>query len=260
MIKQEDRPNKLVFEGEVSQLNLKETIEKILNEGYGYLPPAFYLDNNDLEELREIQESYAQIQTNNLNKGGRNRAYHRFTLSEKKLTGSTSSYAQTKEYNETDGGKKRDFPDINEAILNMNLFRKLLTLDIRICAETNLVDFKNNVSIGIHQIRYFATAEQPAYSTPAWLHRDDETVVFIHFLDQSSSVIGGTNYIARSNDEFIKVLHLTEPLETIILSKQHLHSISPIGVKPGSKDAYRDVLIITFESDNDFEKRLANCF
>ena len=59
-------------------------------------------------------------------------------------------------------------------------------------------------------------------------------------------------------DEITKVLHLTEPLETLILSKKHLHSLSPIGVRSGKKDAYRDVLIVTFESHKDFEERLAS--
>jgi hypothetical protein len=258
MIKQDDSPNRFIFEGEV--LDLKDKIEKILVEGYGHIPSEFYLNNDDLKELHKIQESYVKIQINGLNKGGRNRAYHRFTFSEDKLINSTSSYAQSAEYNEADGGKKRNFPEIDETILNTKLLRKLLMLNIKICEETKLVEFKNMVSIGIHQIRYFATDERPAYSTPAWLHRDDETVVFVHFLGQSSSAIGGTNYIAKSPEEIIQVLHLTEPLETLVLSKKHLHSLSPIGVKSGKKDAYRDVLIVTFESDKDFKERLENCF
>lgn len=259
MINQESLSS-LTFQNEVFNLNIKNTVEKLLTKGYGHLQPDFYLTDNYSEELREIQDSYMKIQGDCFNKGGRNRAYHCLTLKEGKFFNSTSSYAQSAEYNMMDGGKKRNFPEINERLLNTNLFRKLLMLDVKICKETELIEFKDTVSIGIHQIRYFATAEQPAYSTPVWLHRDDETIVFIHFFGQNSSAIGGTNYIAKSSDEIIKVLHLTEPLETLILSKKYMHSLSPIGVKPGEKEAYRDVLILTFESDKDFQDRLKSCY
>jgi hypothetical protein len=238
----------------------KEKIKKVSNylveNGYCYIEPSFYLKKGDLNDLLKLQGSFSKTVKNDTDKGGRSRAYKRFVLSENKLLDATGSYVQTKEYNKVDGGKKRNFGGISEKIIGSQFLRKLLSINISICHETGLISFKDSVSIGVHQIRYEATSELPAYSTPSGLHKDNENVVFIHFVKQSPNRVGGVNYIAKDESEIIEVIDLIEPAETIVLSKKHFHAVSPLGVQKGKKRAFRDVLIVTFEPNCVFEQRL----
>ena len=235
---------------------IKKVSDVLIEKGYCYIDSNFYFKEKDLKDLVKLQGSFSKTLKNNKDKGGRARAYKRFILCENKLLDVTGTYIQSKEYNKTDGGKKRNFADINSKTLSTSFFKKMLSINTSICYETGLISFKDNVSIGVHQIRYLATDKGPAYSTPSGLHKDDEDVVFIHFINQSPNRIGGVNYIAKDEDEIIEVIDLVEPIETIVLSKKHFHAVSPIGVQKGKKKAFRDVLIITFESNSNFETRL----
>lgn len=235
---------------------IKTVSDALVENGYCHIDSGFYFAQEDLEDMNRLQDSFSKILKDNKEKGGRSRAYKRFVLCENKLSDETGSYVQTKEYNRMDGGKKRNFADINDQTINTPFFKKLLAINTSICYETGLISFKDKVSIGVHLIRYVATVGNPAYSTPSGLHKDNENVVFIHFVNQSPSRVGGVNYIAKDEDDIIDVIDLGEPVETIVLSKKHFHAVSPIGVHKGEKKAFRDVLIITFESDFDFELRL----
>jgi hypothetical protein len=241
---------------EVVGSQVKMISDTLVAQGYCYIDPNFYFDENNVNDLEALQVNYAETLNKKKDKGGRSRAYKRFVLWENSLTDVTGSYIQSKEYNKTDGGKKRDFMDISGDIITMPLFKKLLSINTSICSETGLINFKDKVSIGVHLIRYHATDKCPAYATPSGLHKDNENVVFIHMIKQSPDRVGGVNYIARDEDEIIEVIDLVDPAETLVLSKKYFHAVSPIGVRKGKKEAFRDVLIMTFESDFDFELRL----
>jgi hypothetical protein len=246
----------LIEKTNVRHHKIKRISNMLVQNGYCYINSEFYFKSEDLTDLNLLKKSFFKISESNKDNGGRSRAYKRFVLNGNEFIDKTGSYIQTKEYNKMDGGKKRNFTDINKHIVSTAFFKKLLAINTSICHETGLINFKNKVSIGVHQIRYIATSSNPAYSTPSGLHKDNENVVFIHFVNQSSSRLGGVNYIAKNDDEIIDVIDLGKPVETIILSKKHFHAVSPIGVQKGKKKAFRDVLIITFESDYDFETRL----
>lgn len=99
-------------------------------------------------------------------------------------------------------------------------------------------------------------SENPSYGSPLWLHRDDENLVFIHLFNLSANANGGDNLIAYEPKKIDKLIRLINPLDTLLVTKKHLHSVTPIG---SSDDviAYRDILLITFDNEINLKNRIS---
>jgi len=117
------------------------------------------------------------------------------------------------------------------------------------------VDFNKKINIGIHQVRYFGSSSSPSYASPLWLHRDDENLVFIHLVNLSSNCIGGNNLISYEPNKIEEMVYLKHPLDTLLVTKDHLHAVTPIGSNDNKK-AYRDILLITFDNELDITNRI----
>lgn len=179
------------------------------------------------------------------------RSYQRFILSVKDNNlriDKENSYQQTYDANDLDGGKVRIFPDIPKELINSNFIYEVLNKDIKIIKENfpHLLD-QNEIHIGVHPIRYKATSETPSYSSPIWLHKDDEPLVFLHFISKSENIIGGESILARNGRSIDKVLSLDKFMETIILTRNFFHAVTPIGSKNHNDSSYRDILLVTIE-------------
>ncbi|KAE9547475.1 hypothetical protein FO519_009314 [Halicephalobus sp. NKZ332] len=123
--------------------------------------------------------------------------------------------------------------------------REILKKDIEIARESGIVTFDDGLEMGLHQIRYTAKEGEPAYSSPLWLHRDDEPLVFVHLFNLTENSLGGDNLIASDHKTITNLIRLTSPLETLLLTKKPYHAVTPLG-SGDENPAYRDILLVTF--------------
>ncbi|PHV11199.1 2OG-Fe dioxygenase family protein [Chitinimonas sp. BJB300] len=227
--------------------------DALMRDGYSTVSAQIYNVNvnfNQFEKLTNAQLDYYRLSADP-HGGGRYRAFSRYRLtpgSTIPILDETNEYVQSPEYNYDDGGLVRRFAPLSLDFRNNPLIQHLISRDLEIARATQLVDWSQNVLIGLHQIRYHAKPDAPSISSPIWLHRDDEPVVFIHLFNLSASALGGDNLISTGNRNISRVIRLTSPLESVVLGKKVLHAVTPVGTN-SSTGAYRDILLITFSNE-----------
>jgi hypothetical protein len=227
-----------------------QILQALKKEGYAYVPASFYNPYPSAIYLNQIQNSYKYLSKDTNSAGNRYRAYSRFnwcTKNQMLVTATNNNYSQSIEYNLTDGGKIRKFDAISESFLNNPIIKYLLGKNLEIAKSDASIQFREDLVVGLHQIRYHAEINTPSYSSPTWLHRDDEPLVFVHLMNLTGNLLGGDNILATSASEIRKVLRLNEPLETIALHKKELHAVTPMG-STDERPAFRDVLLVTFHN------------
>lgn len=159
-----------------------------------------------------------------------------------------NAYMQSSAYNCDDGDVVRHFAAVSPAFLNNPLLQHMLQCDLALTRKTELVDWSRPVTLGLHQVRYWAKPDEPSISSPIWLHRDDEPVVFIHLFNLSAGVLGGDNLISSGGRKVDRVLRLTNPLDTLVVGQKVLHAVTPIGTE-APNGAIRDILLVTFANE-----------
>ncbi len=160
------------------------------------------------------------------------------------------SYSQTYKANNIDGGKVRHFEPMPDALVESAAFQRLVVGFVEKMLE--LFELKLDVAkIGVHAVRYETVGGQPSFSSPIWLHKDDEPVVFVTVIDETEGMIGGDSIIAQSIKSIERVTHLA-PFEGVLLTKSCLHAVTPMEAPSGCKIAHRDILLVTLEEPDDF--------
>lgn len=222
--------------------------EKLKNEGWCFIPGYHYdADTEHLNDLREQYEHHLVLDPYSL--GNRYRAYAQCRFDETGILefGQFHPYQQTKAYNPDTGGVVREYPLIRQAVLSNPLFNHLIKQDIQFVKEYGCIDHPSLLSIGVHLFRYKATYNQPAYSSPIWLHRDDEDVVFVHLINRSENLLGGDNIIAPDNKSIEIVFRLNHALDTFVVNHNKYHAITPIGHSTVDGFSFRDIILVTFQ-------------
>lgn len=225
----------------------KEVVNHLTHKGYVFIKPGFYFSKLPPQQLMSIQKDYDFLKRDS-SPGSRYRAYSRYQWDpEKKLLtlDSNNDYFQSKEYNSADGDKIRRFEPISKNYLNNAIIKKLLNKNFHIAKNTGIFDTNKNIEVGLHQIRYYATPQEPAFSSPMWLHKDDEPVVFLHLFQLSQNATGGDNIIASTGKAADHVCKLQKPLETLVVNHKAYHAVTPIATTD-RYPAYRDILLVTF--------------
>ena len=182
----------------------------------------------------------------------RKRAYLKLDLDVAKGTIEASadqSYSQTYKANNIDGGKVRHFEPMPDALVGSVVFQRLVLGFIE--KMLSVFELKLDVAkIGVHAVRYETVGGQPSFSSPVWLHKDDEPVVFVTVIDETEGMVGGDSIIAQSIKSIERVTHLA-PFEGVLLTKSCLHAVTPMEAPSGCKRAHRDILLVTLEEPDD---------
>lgn len=208
---------------------------------------CYQANNNDLQDLRDgflsnlILDPYSN--------GNRYRAYAQcqYRTPDDLNFGFFHAYQQTEAYNPDTGGIVREYPLIKNEILANPLFRKILMDDIHFVHQYESIGHPSDLSIGVHLFRYKATNASPAYSSPIWLHRDDEDVVFVHLVNRSEKLLGGDNVIAVDSKSIETIFRLENPLDTFVVNHKKLHAITPIWHSDPNGFSFRDIILVTFQ-------------
>ncbi|MDU9037063.1 2OG-Fe dioxygenase family protein [Pseudomonas corrugata] len=159
--------------------------------------------------------------------------------------GKFKPYMQPLKFNPITGGLVREYSEIHSNLLNNGIFLALINEDIQYASTNSSIDLSKTL-IGIHLMRYAAKLESPAYSSPPWLHKDKEEMVFIHHINTDDRMIGGDSILAKSELEISRVFKLEKHLDSFVMSHRVFHAVSPMGCND-EDFAYRDIILVTFE-------------
>jgi len=204
----------------------------------------------DPVEVERLAASYPCMTLDPYSAGNRLRAYIQVRVDGEALTfGKFEAYQQSRKYNPITGDTVRDYPCIEPQILASEVFQRMLMQDIEVVRAVEGIPPPESLMIGVHLFRYKA-GQQPAYSSPAWLHRDDENIVFVHLIDRSSELIGGDSVIARNARDIDRVIRLEKRWDTLLVDHQCLHAVTPMAAPEwfGENEyVHRDVILVTFQ-------------
>lgn len=158
------------------------------------------------------------------------------------------TYYQSAELNKVDGGRVRAFKQMSPKVLSLSIIRSIIDKNIKAIIASTQYEKAHALTIGMHFIRYEVDQFSASYSSPDWLHKDDEPLVFIHLVNLSKNAIGGDNLIADSTRQRVThVIRLETDLDTLVLSRDVYHAVTPLGSRVGI--ATRDVILFTVEPD-----------
>ena len=148
---------------------------------------------------------------------------------------------QSRDYNPVVGDIKREFEEIENSLLVLDEFKKL------ILEFSNYCKLKPEVSIGVHQIRTICSPDSFGNPAPEGIHRDGCDFVGIFSVDRQN-IRGGETHLYLNKKEkpvFKKVLN---PGELLLLNDgDYFHFTTP--VKPvANGQGKRDVFVLTSPS------------
>ncbi len=221
-----------------------------LNKGYQFIQADYYLDEANCSSVHDLKKIY-DMDLENDGSDFRKRAYLKIVWNacDKKIVIPTNqAYYQTATTKQVDGGQIRQFKTLNKYVLDIPIIKSILYKNLELIRACQPFCDLTRITIGMHFIRYKANESMASYSSPDWLHKDDEPLVFVHLVNLSKSALGGDNLIADTHSKKIKrVIRLENDMETIVINKNVYHAVTPLGSKKGI--AVRDVMLFTVEPD-----------
>jgi len=222
--------------------------QEFISTGFCFINSNHYVSQDNASSLHDIKKVYDEALEQD---GGefRYRAY--LKLQWNKLTDQihipdNQAYYQTSASNKADGGKIRQFKIMDSKVLSIPIINSILSKNLQMIKRYPALQKENALTLGLHFIRYQAAQYAASYSSPAWLHKDDEPLVFIHLINLSKSALGGDNLIAEDKTKNVThVIRLENEIDTLVLNKNVYHAVTPLGSKSGI--ATRDVILFTVE-------------
>jgi hypothetical protein len=218
--------------------------------GFQFVPGSHYIEGIEESEYQRFARFYdAQVKQDPYSPV-RDRAMiklvYRRSSGQVELN-PNQSYFQSYGANDSDGGRVRVFPTIEASVLDDKVFRRVFQYDTQyIDRYCDTVD-EQSVNISVHFIRYKTQAGGASYSSPVWLHLDDEPLVFIHLVQLTENAIGADSVISEMDSKPTNLLRLSNPLDTMIVDRMKKHAVTPLGSTGGM--AYRDVMLINLEAE-----------
>ena len=170
----------------------------------------------------------------------RRRRFSRFTGTPENLHRLEHKYfLQSSQVNKLAGGVKRDFPELDERLLELSDFQRLIEAFIDFSKIDPLVR-----EMGVHQIRIVASRNEQGEPAPEGIHKDGFDFVGI-FCIKRQAISGGETHLYRAKDQppiFDKIL---QPGEFVMVNDRTLyHYASPVAPE-GAGQGERDVFVIT---------------
>lgn len=216
--------------------------------GYAHVRPEDY-DRSQFDDGHELKRAFAESLQVDTEPGNRWRSYSAFELRGRTATLlPTTPYMQTRQYNTDDGDKLRQFAPIDRRVLMSRTLRELIRFNITIARLTNQTLFHGeSVLVGVHMISYRAAGQDITFSSPVWLHRDQEEYVAVILYELSHNLNGGENILANGPRELAAKIAMNEEFEAILLSKKGMHAVVPMNSSNG-RPAFRNVVLITLTS------------
>lgn len=107
-------------------------------------------------------------------------------------------------------------------------------------------DARQHWRIQAHQFRIVATADQAGKPTPEGIHKDGADFILI-MLMKRHNVVGGVSQIYDNNKQLLEQVCLEQPGDLVLIDDKRIyHGVTALLPDDVSKEAYRDVLVLTF--------------
>jgi hypothetical protein len=150
-------------------------------------------------------------------------------------------FFQPKEYNPLVGNIKREYAELDDALIKLDIFKNL------VLAFSDSCKLHPEAEIGVHQIRITCSPDNSGNPAPEGIHRDGTNFIGIFSVDRENVQGGETHlYINRKeNPVFSKVLNPGELL--LVNDHEFLHFTTPIKPIVEAK-GIRDVFVLTSPS------------
>lgn len=217
--------------------------------GFVMIDAEHYIGQATADSLSTLNQLY---ETALRADGPRNRAYLKLEWSrvtDVVTISDNQNYFQTAANNTQDGGKVRQFAQMDADIINLPIMKNILRNNLSIVKEYKPLSEYKRLVLGLHFIQYVADAGEASYSSPVGLHLDDEPLVFVHLLELTSNSLGGDNLIAQLSDQEIKnVIRLEQPMDTLLVNRNCYHAVTPLGSRNGRSK--RNIILFTIEPEN----------
>jgi hypothetical protein len=218
-------------------------MRKVLNSTeleYAFL---FTLRKVNSIKLEGFQQFFNNLPVDPYIKGNyRLRRLSRFTVSSDGLIKLPHGFFfQSKQYNPLIGDIKREFAELDDALIELDIFKNL------VLAFSDSCKLHPEAEIGVHQIRTTCSPDNYGNPAPEGIHRDGTDFVGI-FSVQCDNIQGGETHLYTSRKEkpvFSKVLNPGELL--LVNDHEFLHFTTPIQPLL-DKEGTRDVFVLTSPS------------
>jgi len=216
--------------------------------GFAFIESGVYVNQFNASSLHDLKKFYDLELEIDQGNDFRKRAYLKLQWQRKTkqfYPTKNQNYFQTADSNTVDGGKIRQFKVMDKKILNLAIMQSLIHKNLAMINEYEPLLPYDTLTIGMHFIRYIVNQNNASFSSPDWLHKDDEPLVFIHLVELSRTALGGDNLIADDTKKIMHVIRLENDMDTLVLNKAVYHAVTPLGSRQGT--AIRDVLLFTIE-------------
>jgi hypothetical protein len=172
----------------------------------------------------------------------RSRRLSRFTVSGNQLIKLPHGYLfQSKEYNPLVGDIKREFAELDDGLIELDIFTNL------VLAFSDSCKLHPEAEIGVHQIRTICSADNLGNPAPEGIHQDGTDFIGIFSVNRDNIQGGETHlYTAKKeNPVFSKVLNPGELL--LVNDHDFFHFTTPIKPQYDTQGS-RDVFVLTSPS------------
>lgn len=194
-------------------------------------PAAFKPFFNDLPVDPNIKGHY------------RYRRLSRFRITEDGVIKLPHGYLfQSKDYNPLVGDLKREFEELNDELVDLEMFKALLLAFRDLCA------LRAGAEIGVHQIRTTCTSESFGDPAPEGIHQDGADFICIYSVDRNN-VEGAETHLYTSKSGETSVFNKTlYPGELVLVNDRKFFHYTT-SVRPASQGLEtRDVFVLTCPS------------
>lgn len=148
---------------------------------------------------------------------------------------------QSKEYNPLLGDVKREFAEIDDELIKLDIFKQVIFAFVDACK------LHPEAEIGVHQIRTTCSPNNYGNPAPEGIHRDGTDFIGIFSVNREN-IQGGETHLYLNKKEkpvFKKILHPGDLL--LVNDRKFFHFTTPI--KPTSEtQGVRDVFVLTSPS------------
>jgi len=170
------------------------------------------------------------------------RRLSRFTVSRDNLIKLPHGYLfQSKEYNPLVGDVKREFAELDDALIKLDIFKNL------VLAFSDSCKLHPEAEIGVHQIRTTCSPNNLGNPAPEGIHQDGTDFIGIFSVDRDN-IQGGETHLYTAKKEkpvFSKILNPGELL--LVNDHDFFHFTTPIKPQTDAQGT-RDVFVLTSPS------------
>ncbi|MBD2680251.1 MULTISPECIES: 2OG-Fe dioxygenase family protein [Nostoc] len=172
----------------------------------------------------------------------RSRRLSRFIVAEDKLIKLPHGFLfQSKDYNPLLGDIKREFAELEDALIELDIFRNL------VLAFHDSCKLHPEAEIGVHQIRTICSPDNLGNPAPEGIHQDGTDFIGIFSVDRDNIQGGETHLYAAKKEKpvFSKILNPGELL--LVNDHDFFHFTTPIKPEVAVQGS-RDVFVLTSPS------------